>query len=127
MNLQGPESGHLKQWVNQKLSRGDIESIADPRMHGQYDINSVWKVTDLARRCTDDSSAHRPTMSAVVIELKESLDLEISTEGTRGRSTTSTNSNSSSRKDRYGSDVSQNSVFEMAKVGGMSASGPIAR
>ncbi|KAF3328443.1 hypothetical protein FCM35_KLT07049 [Carex littledalei] len=127
MNLQGPESGHLKQWVNQKLSRGDIESIADPRMHGQYDINSVWKVTDLARRCTDNSSAHRPTMSAVVIELKESLDLEISTEGNRGRSTTSTNSNNYSRKDRYGSDVSQNSVFEMAYMGDMSAPGPIAR
>ena len=71
--IEGPEGFHLKKWVNQKLSRGDIESIADPRMHGQYDINSVWKVTDLARKCTDDSSAPRPTMSAVVIELKEKI------------------------------------------------------
>ncbi|XP_078151951.1 putative LRR receptor-like serine/threonine-protein kinase At1g51880 [Carex rostrata] len=125
--IAGPEGCHLKQWVNQKLSRGDIESIADPRMHGQFDINSVWKVTDLARRCTDNSSAHRPTMNTIVTELKESLDLEISTEGNRGMSTTSTNSNNYSRKDRYGTDVSQNSVFEMAYMGGMSAPGPKAR
>ena len=60
--IAGPEGGHLKKWVNQKLSRGDIESIVDPKMHGQYDINSVWKVTDLACRCTDNISAQRPTI-----------------------------------------------------------------
>ncbi|KAJ4806860.1 Leucine-rich repeat protein kinase family protein [Rhynchospora pubera] len=85
-----PEGGHVTHWVSEKLSRGDIQSIIDPRMHGQYDINSVWKVTDLARKCTENSSANRPTMDVVVMELKESLDLEISTEGTRNGSTSNT-------------------------------------
>ncbi|XP_078176446.1 putative LRR receptor-like serine/threonine-protein kinase At1g51860 [Carex rostrata] len=125
----GPEGGHLKQWVDQKLSRGDIESIVDQRIHGQYDINSVWKVTDLAHKCTGPNSAQRPTMSVVVAELKESLDLEISTEGTRSGSTTYTNPHNNSRNDNFVSDVSQNSVFEMAYMGGTgrSATAPIAR
>jgi hypothetical protein len=113
--IAGPEESHLKEWVNRKLSRGDIESIADPRMHGQYDINSVWKVTELARKCTGNSSALRPTMSTVVMELKESLDLEISTERTRHGNV------------NFSNDVSQNSAFEMPYMGDISASGPIAR
>ncbi|KAF3338359.1 hypothetical protein FCM35_KLT17196 [Carex littledalei] len=107
--IAGPEGGHLKQWVNQKLSRGDIESIVDPRMHGHYDINSVWEVTDLACRCTDDSSPQRPTMSAVVKELEESLYLEISTERPSAN---------------FPSDVS---VIEMPSIADTPESGPIAR
>ncbi|KAJ3678962.1 hypothetical protein LUZ61_021126 [Rhynchospora tenuis] len=122
----GPEGGHVTHWVSQRLSRGDIESIIDPRMHGQYDINSVWKVTDLARKCTENSSANRPTMTLVVMELKESLDLEMSTEGTRSGSTTNTYPHNYSRNDNFVSDVSQNSVFEMAYMGGP-APGPSAR
>jgi hypothetical protein len=125
--IAGPEGGHLKQWVNQKLSRGDIESIVDPRMKGQYDLNSVWKATELARRCTENCSAHRPTMDIVVTELKESLDLEISTEGTRGRSTTYNRPHNYSRNENFVSDVSLNSEFEMGYIGGMSAPGPNAR
>ncbi|KAJ4787507.1 Leucine-rich repeat protein kinase family protein [Rhynchospora pubera] len=122
----GPEGGHVTNWVSQRLSRGEIESIIDPRMYGQYDINSVWKVTDLARKCTENSSANRPTMTLVVMELKESLDLEISTEGTRSGSTTNTYPHNYSRNDNFVSDVSQNSAFEMAYMGGPTP-GPSAR
>ncbi|KAJ3678959.1 hypothetical protein LUZ61_021123 [Rhynchospora tenuis] len=122
----GPEGGHVTNWVSQRLSRGDIESIIDPRIHGQYDINSVWKVTDLARKCTENSSVNRPAMNVVVMELKESLDLEISTEGTRSESTAYNYPHNYSRNDHFVSDVSQNSAFEMAYMGGP-APGPSAR
>ncbi|KAJ3678970.1 hypothetical protein LUZ61_021134 [Rhynchospora tenuis] len=125
--IAGPEGGHLAKWVSQKLSRGDIESIVDTRMHGQYDINSVWKVTELARKCTEHSSVQRPTMSVIAAELKESLDLEISTEGTRSGRTINMNPHNYSRNDNFISDVSQNSVFEMGYMDGMPAPGPIAR
>ncbi|KAJ3678965.1 hypothetical protein LUZ61_021129 [Rhynchospora tenuis] len=124
--IKGPEGGHVTFWVSQRLSRGDIESIIDPRIQGQYDINSVWKVTDLARKCTETSSADRPTMNVVVMELKESMDLEISTEGTRSGSTANINPHNYSRNDNFVSDVSQNSAFEMAYMVGP-APGPSAR
>uniref|UniRef100_K3ZDJ2 non-specific serine/threonine protein kinase n=1 Tax=Setaria italica TaxID=4555 RepID=K3ZDJ2_SETIT len=61
-----------------KLSEGDIASIADPRMRGEYDVNSVWKVAELALKCKEKPSRERPTMTDVVAELKESLDLQVS-------------------------------------------------
>ncbi|KAJ4771483.1 Leucine-rich repeat protein kinase family protein [Rhynchospora pubera] len=127
--IAGPEGGHLAKWVTQKISKGDIESVVDPRMHGQYDINSVWKVTALALKCTEHSSVQRPTMTVVVAELKESLDLEISTEGTRSGRTINMNPHphNYSRNDNFISDVSQNSVFEMGYMDGMTAPGPAAR
>ncbi|KAJ3695085.1 hypothetical protein LUZ60_000462 [Juncus effusus] len=113
-----PAGGHISDWVNQRLSKGDIESIVDQRMRGQYDINSVWKVTTLAQKCTARSSVRRPTMNMIEMELRESLDLEISTEGTCTTNTTFrgqyTDQYNYLRNDNLVSDVSQNSVLEMA-------------
>ncbi|KAJ3678958.1 hypothetical protein LUZ61_021122 [Rhynchospora tenuis] len=93
----GPESGHVTHWV-----------------------------TDLARKCADNNSANRPTMNAVVMELKESLDLENSTEEIRSGSTTNTYPHNYSRNNNFVSDVSQNSAFEMSYMSGP-APGPTAR
>ena len=71
------ESIHIAQWVRQKLSEGDITGIADPRMAGEYDVNSVWKVTELALQCKEQPSRKRPTMTDIVMELKECLELEV--------------------------------------------------
>ena len=114
--IEGPDGGHVIDWVSQKLSKGDIENIVDQRMHGQYDINSVWKVTDLALKCTVHSSAQRPTMSVVVAELKESLDLD-----------TTYKDPNYARNDNFVSDISQNSAFKIAYMEGMPATSPTAR
>ena len=47
----------------------------------QHNINSIWKVSELALRCTDLPDK-RPDMTQVVAELKESLSLEMSSTGT---------------------------------------------
>ncbi|KAL6847359.1 hypothetical protein ACP4OV_023212 [Aristida adscensionis] len=72
------ESVHIAQWVRQKLSEGDIASIADPRMGKEYDVNSVWKAAELALQCKEEPSRKRPTMTDIVVELKECLALEVS-------------------------------------------------
>jgi hypothetical protein len=71
-----PESVHIVQWARQRLAKGDIESVVDGNMQGRYDLNSVWKVADLALRCTEQTSSQRPAMADVVVQLKESLELE---------------------------------------------------
>ncbi|KAF3325231.1 hypothetical protein FCM35_KLT10302 [Carex littledalei] len=107
------EGGNLVQWVRTNLSVGDIKSIVDPKMQNKYDINSVWKVTNVACRCTENSSSERPSMSAVVSELKESLELEISTDIMYCECST----------DNLATDVSQDSAFDMAYMGGMAVPG----
>ncbi|XP_078153184.1 putative LRR receptor-like serine/threonine-protein kinase At1g51880 [Carex rostrata] len=75
---QGPQGReHLTKFVQKKISKGNIESILDPYMGGQYNINSIWKVAELALRCTDLPDK-RPDMTQVVAELKETLSLEMS-------------------------------------------------
>uniref|UniRef100_A0A0D3H5V4 Protein kinase domain-containing protein n=1 Tax=Oryza barthii TaxID=65489 RepID=A0A0D3H5V4_9ORYZ len=72
--LQG--HGHIIQRVKQKVDSGDISSIADQRLGGDYDVNSMWKVVEIALLCTEPVAARRPSMAAVVAQLKESLTLE---------------------------------------------------
>lgn len=67
---------HIGEWVHQNLDHGNIESIVDARMAGDYDINSVWKVADLALQCKQETSGERPTIAEVVAQLKEILELE---------------------------------------------------
>ncbi|KAF8648094.1 hypothetical protein HU200_065135 [Digitaria exilis] len=68
--------GHIVQRVKKQIATGNINSVADARLAGAYDINSMWNVVETAIMCTQDSAAQRPTMSTVVVLLKESLALE---------------------------------------------------
>ncbi|KAK8559874.1 hypothetical protein V6N13_016607 [Hibiscus sabdariffa] len=60
------------------LSNGDIENIVDPRLKGDFEINSVWKAIEVAMACLSPASAKRPSMNHVVTELGECLLAEIS-------------------------------------------------
>ncbi|CAM0953079.1 unnamed protein product [Alopecurus aequalis] len=71
-----PGHGHIVQRVKQKMATGNISSVADVRLSGAYEVTSMWKVVDIAMACTADTSVRRPTMAAVVAQLKESLALE---------------------------------------------------
>jgi hypothetical protein len=73
------------------LAKGDIKSIVDTRLGGNFNINSAWKAVEIAMACVSPTSAKRPDMSQVVAELKESLATEIARtkEGHEGESTDS--------------------------------------
>ena len=59
------------------LDRGDIQNIVDPRLHGNFNVNSAWKVVEIEMACVSSTSIERPTMSEVVIKLKECLTSEL--------------------------------------------------
>ncbi|KAJ0245950.1 Protein kinase domain-containing protein [Hirschfeldia incana] len=67
------KNSHITQWVGSELNGGDIAKIMDPNLLGDYDSRSAWRALELAMSCADPTSARRPTMSHVVIELKECL------------------------------------------------------
>lgn len=76
------ETGHIIQWVRQGLAQGTVADVVDPRLQQQQqcDMYSVRRVVDLALHCTALNSNERPTMTEVVMQLKESLQLEIVSE-----------------------------------------------
>uniref|UniRef100_A0A0D3H5U4 non-specific serine/threonine protein kinase n=1 Tax=Oryza barthii TaxID=65489 RepID=A0A0D3H5U4_9ORYZ len=71
-----PTTGHIVQRIKEKVNMGKIEAIADPRLHDEFDVSSIWKVVDTALMCTKEASSERPTMSMVVAQLKDALALE---------------------------------------------------
>ncbi|XP_024009509.1 putative receptor-like protein kinase At3g46340 isoform X2 [Eutrema salsugineum] len=72
------DKSHIAEWTAFMLIRGDITSIMDPNLHGDYNSRSVWRALELAMLCANPSSEKRPSMFQVVIELKECLASEIS-------------------------------------------------
>ena len=78
--LRNPDRGHIVQWARQRIARGEITDVVDAGLKGEYNTNSVWKVTETAMKCTMPTASQRPTMTQVVIQLKESLQLELGRE-----------------------------------------------
>jgi hypothetical protein len=85
-----PGLGHIIQRVKRKIDGGDISLVADARLRGAYDVSSMWKVVDTALLCTADFGPQRPTMAAVVVQLKESLALEEARENSSFKGSKST-------------------------------------
>ncbi|CAH8387110.1 unnamed protein product [Eruca vesicaria subsp. sativa] len=67
---------HITDWTAFMLNSGDITRIMDPKLKGEYNSRSVWRAIELAMLCANPSSEKRPSMSQVVIELKECLASE---------------------------------------------------
>ena len=79
---------HITKEVQTKLERGDIADIADPRLQGTYEVNSMWRLIETALSCTSISPSERPTMSDVAAQLRECLTSQMSREFTRDGSST---------------------------------------
>ncbi|XP_052305459.1 probable LRR receptor-like serine/threonine-protein kinase At1g51810 isoform X11 [Populus trichocarpa] len=71
---------HILQWVSPLVERGDIQSIIDPRLQGEFNTNCAWKALEIALSCVPPTSIQRPDMSDILGELKECLAMEMSSE-----------------------------------------------
>ncbi|KAG1346646.1 putative receptor-like protein kinase [Cocos nucifera] len=111
--LPAPGESHIVQRVEPKVAQGNIDDVVDARLQGEYDVNSVWKTLDIALMCTAQSSVQRVTMADVVMQLRESLALQIAWNQHHHTETV---------------DISLNDVFEIVDVGKLSVvGGPSAR
>ncbi|WJX86271.1 hypothetical protein P8452_68604 [Trifolium repens] len=71
------ENIHILQWVLPTVKRGDIQNVVDPRLQGEFSINSAWKAVEIAMSCTSSNVDERPDMSQILAELKECLSLDM--------------------------------------------------
>ncbi|KAL5576866.1 hypothetical protein UlMin_018565 [Ulmus minor] len=82
----------INQWVDLILKKGEIKSIIDPRLQGNFNVNSAWKAVEIAMNCVSQSSSERPTMNQVAVELKECLEISlVSAKETQSREVTPLN------------------------------------
>ncbi|KAI3521455.1 hypothetical protein L1887_10923 [Cichorium endivia] len=79
---------HISRWANLMLADGDMKNIVDPRLLGDFDINSAWKAVELAMACVAHTPSRRPTMNEVVMELNDCLVMEKARKETNPRQLT---------------------------------------
>ncbi|XP_057966979.1 probable LRR receptor-like serine/threonine-protein kinase At4g29180 isoform X2 [Malania oleifera] len=75
--IRNNEQIHIVQWVSPLLEMGEIRSIVDQRLQGEFNVNSVRKALEIAMACTTSSSTQRVPMSFVLTELKDCLAIEL--------------------------------------------------
>ncbi|KAI4350757.1 hypothetical protein L6164_005178 [Bauhinia variegata] len=78
--LKGEELIHIVQWVQNELENGDWRIIIDPSLQGKFDASSMRKAFGIAMACTESTSIHRPSMSFVLAELKQCLQMDFPTQ-----------------------------------------------
>ena len=75
--IKNPGNIHIVGWVSPMIKRGDMRSIVDPRLQGAFNANSAWKALELALACVALTGMQRPDMSHVLEDLKECLEMEV--------------------------------------------------
>lgn len=71
------EQWSIVDWVQKTLQEGNYEMVADPFLNGSYNINALSKVVQVALQTVVANLNERPTMSEIVMELKEANKLEL--------------------------------------------------
>ncbi|PON84274.1 LOW QUALITY PROTEIN: hypothetical protein TorRG33x02_199160 [Trema orientale] len=70
-------NNHVIEWIKSWLSTAETNNIVDQRSGQGTKKNSVWKALELAMAFISPISTKRPTMTRIVVELKQCLKMEI--------------------------------------------------
>jgi hypothetical protein len=60
-----------------KLHKGDVQSLVDPRLHGDFSLEQVERVCKVAYWCIQDNEFDRPTMAEVVRVLDGAQEIDM--------------------------------------------------
>jgi hypothetical protein len=60
-----------------KLHEGDVQSLVDPQLHGDFNLKEAERVCKVAYWCIQDNELHRPTMGEVVRVLEGLQEIDM--------------------------------------------------
>ncbi|KAK2455062.1 putative LRR receptor serine/threonine-protein kinase [Trifolium repens] len=72
----GANCRNIVQWAKMHIESGDIQGIIDPALHGDYDLQSMWKIAEKALMCVQPHGHMRPSISEVVKEIQDAIAIE---------------------------------------------------
>ncbi|CAM6031767.1 unnamed protein product [Sphagnum compactum] len=67
---------NIAQWVKPHIEAGAINNIIDKAMEGNYMLESIWKVGEIAVMSIAPFGINRPTMRQVVSGLRETIEIQ---------------------------------------------------
>ncbi|KAL6905792.1 hypothetical protein ACP4OV_003393 [Aristida adscensionis] len=63
-------------WARSHIESGNIHAIIDHSLDRGYDLQSVWKIAEVAIMCVKPKGAQRPTISEVLKEIQDAMAIE---------------------------------------------------
>ncbi|CAM6080159.1 unnamed protein product [Sphagnum tenellum] len=63
-------------WVRPFLQSGILQPVVDQALGNNYNVESMWKVAETAMRSIEPYSANRPTMTEVVCDIREAIEMD---------------------------------------------------
>ncbi|KAK1314362.1 putative LRR receptor-like serine/threonine-protein kinase [Acorus calamus] len=80
-----PDSYNLVLWAKPYLQAGAFE-IVDESLVGDFDVESMRKAACIAVKCVERDASQRPTIAEVLVELKESYNIQLQYLASQGHS-----------------------------------------
>lgn len=103
--------------VRKSLEVGNIEAVLDPSvMKLNPNMESVWRVAELAIQSVEPKGVYRPFMRDVVRQLREAFDLEMGGKETYSSKSQSNSNGGSHGGMRYNNHTSMASLSSLDKV-----------
>ncbi|XP_004302840.1 PREDICTED: probable LRR receptor-like serine/threonine-protein kinase At1g67720-like [Fragaria vesca subsp. vesca] len=90
----GVNCRNIVQWAKLHIESGDIQGIIDPSLHGEYDIQSMWKIAEKALMCVQAHGYMRPSISEVLKEIQDAILMERGAAAARDGNSDDTSKNS---------------------------------
>ncbi|KAG0469228.1 hypothetical protein HPP92_018556 [Vanilla planifolia] len=72
----GVNSRNIVAWATSHIEGGNIQAIIDPCLEHEFEMQSMWKVAELAILCVKPQGALRPSISFVLKEIQEAIAIE---------------------------------------------------
>ncbi|KAJ4772174.1 Leucine-rich repeat protein kinase family protein [Rhynchospora pubera] len=72
----GDNFQYIVEWAREHIESGNIHGIIDKSLEPTYDIQSIWKVAEVALMCVKPRGLERPSISEVLKEIQEAILIE---------------------------------------------------
>ncbi|KAJ3684037.1 hypothetical protein LUZ61_013201 [Rhynchospora tenuis] len=72
----GDNSQYIVEWARKHIESGNIHAIIDKSLEPTYEIQSVWKITEVALMCVKPRGMERPSISEILKEIQEAILIE---------------------------------------------------
>ncbi|XP_052136508.1 probable LRR receptor-like serine/threonine-protein kinase At1g67720 [Oryza glaberrima] len=71
---------NIVEWARSHMESGDIHGIIDQSLDAGYDLQSVWKIAEVATMCVKPKGVLRPSISEVLKEIQDAIAIELQRE-----------------------------------------------
>ncbi|XP_020571676.1 probable LRR receptor-like serine/threonine-protein kinase At1g67720 [Phalaenopsis equestris] len=71
-------------WATSYIEGGNIQAIADPFLEDNFELQSMWKIAEIAILCVKPHGNQRPSISSVLKEIQEAIAIEQGSGATNG-------------------------------------------